>query len=150
MTIEFLYNFIRQHKYAVLSTVSKDNMPESAVVGFIVTPDLKIFFDTVSNSRKYKNLILNSNISFVIGWDKEQTIQYEGTAKIPNHKELDVLLKSYFQVFSDGINRKKNWKNITYFSVEPKWIRYSDFNKSIPRIEELNFNQIDALKTEKN
>lgn len=146
MTKEFLYDYIRQYKYAVLSTVSKNNMPESAVVGFVVTPDLKLFFDTVSDSRKYKNLILNSNISFVIGWDKDQTIQYEGIAKIPNHKELDHLLQTYFEVFPDGKDRKKNWKNISYFSVEPKWIRYSDFNKTIPRIEELNFNQQDALK----
>lgn len=139
MTTEFLYNFIRQHKYAVLSTVSQDNLPESALVGFIVTQDLKIFFDTVSDSRKYKNLILNSNISFVIGWENEQTLQYEGIAKIPNHTELDDFLQAYFEVFPDGKDRIKNWKNISYFYVEPKWIRYSDFKKSTPRIKEFKF-----------
>lgn len=139
MTKEFLYNFIRQHKYAVLSTVSQNNMPESAVVGFVVTPDLKLFFDTVSDSRKYKNLTLNSNISFVIGWDNSLTLQYEGIAKIPNHKELDNLLQTYLEVFPDGIDRKKNWKNIAYFCVEPKWIRYSDFNKALPSIEETKY-----------
>jgi general stress protein 26 len=139
MTKKKLYNFIRQHKHAVLSTVSQNNIPESALVGFIVTPNLKLFFDTVSDSRKYKNLLLNSHISFVIGWEDGQTLQYEGVAKIPNHRELEDLLNTYFEVFPDGKDRIKNWKNISYFCVEPKWIRYSDFKKSIPRIKEFKY-----------
>ena len=74
MSNDFLYNFIRQYKFGVLSTISADNIPQSAYVGFAVTTDLKIIFDTVSDSRKYKKIILNPNISLVIGWDKEQTI----------------------------------------------------------------------------
>lgn len=132
MTTKFLYDFIFKHKYAVLSTVTVDNFPESAYVGFAVTPDLKIIFDTVSTSRKYLNLIKNPSISFVIGWDNYQTVQYEGTAKIPTAAELDDLLQIYLKVFPDGIERKENWEDLVYFCVEPKWTRYSDFN--IPQI----------------
>ena len=137
MTTEFLYNFISKNKYAVLSTVTKDNHPEAAVVGIAVTPDLVIIFDTVSTSRKYKNLIENPSIAFVIGWDNEQTIQYEGIAKIPTPAELDQLLETYFRVFPDGRERKETWKDIAYFYVEPKWIRYSDFGEQ--KIEEVRF-----------
>jgi len=56
MTQEFLYSFIRQYKYGILSTVSFLNVPESACVGITITPELGIIFDTVSDSRKYKNL----------------------------------------------------------------------------------------------
>ena len=139
MTKEFLYNYIRRHKFAVLATVSADDVPESAYVGIAVTPDLQIIFDTVSDSRKYQNLLRNPNISFVIGWNNEQTVQYEGTASIPESRDLDNLLETYFGVFPDGIDRKENWKNIAYFCVEPKWIRYSDFNEAPPRIEEIEF-----------
>ena len=139
MTNDFLYNFIRQHKFGVLSTVSPDNVPESAYVGIAVTPDLKIIFDTVSDSRKYKNLLLNPNISFVIGWDNEQTVQYEGIAKIPDTTDLNKLLQTYFAIFPDGKDRKENWKNIAYFCVEPKWIRYSDFNQATQQINEIKF-----------
>ena len=139
MTNEFLYNFIKQYQYAVLSTVSKDNAPESAVVGIIVTKDLQLFFDTLSDSRKYQNLLSNPKISFVIGWDNERTLQYEGIAKIPAINELETLQKIYFEVFPDGIDRKENVKNITYFSVEPKWVRFSDFNLNPPKIEERIF-----------
>jgi uncharacterized pyridoxamine 5'-phosphate oxidase family protein len=137
MTTEFLYNFISKNKYAVLSTVTKDNLPEAALVGIAVTTELQIIFDTVSNSRKFENLIANPSIAFVIGWDNEQTLQYEGKAKIPAAKELGKLLEIYFEVFPDGRERKENWKDIAYFFVKPKCIRYSDFNKQ--QIEELNF-----------
>ncbi len=138
MTSEFLYNFISQNKYAVLSTVTVDNLPQAALVGIAVTKDLKIIFDTLNTSRKYKNLIRNPSAAFVIGWINEQTLQYEGIAKIPPAEELDVLLQIYFDVFPDGRERKTNWKNISYFCVEPHWMRYSDF--SIPeKIEEKNF-----------
>jgi uncharacterized pyridoxamine 5'-phosphate oxidase family protein len=137
MTTEFLYNFISKNKYAVLSTVTKDNLPEAALVGIAVTTDLQIIFDTVSTSRKYQNLIENPSIAFVIGWDNEQTLQYEGNAKIPTAEELDKLLEIYFKVFPDGKERKENWRGHCLLLVTPKWIKYSDFNKE--QIEELNF-----------
>lgn len=138
MTKDFLYNFIKKHKYGVLSTVSVDNAPQSAYVAIAVTPDLKIIFDTVSDSRKYKNILIHSAISLVIGWDNEQTVQYEGTAKIPDSSELEKLL-IYFTAFPDGKIRKDTFKNIGYVCVEPKWIRYSDFNDTTSTIEEMKF-----------
>jgi uncharacterized pyridoxamine 5'-phosphate oxidase family protein len=138
MTNDFLHSFISKYKLAVLSTISRDNIPESALVGFAVTPDLHLIFDTVKTSRKYKNLLINPAISFVIGWDNEQTVQYEGKAKIPYDTELENLLPYYFKVYPDGIDRKENLKDLVYFCVKPIWIRYSDFNFPV-NIEELTF-----------
>lgn len=128
MTREFLYNFISQNKYAALSTVNEKSEANAALVGFAITPDLKIIFDTVTTSRKYQNLMLNRSIAFVIGWENEQTVQYEGAAKVLPLHESDELLEVYFNVFPDGRERKNTWKDIVHFCVEPKWIRYSDFN----------------------
>jgi uncharacterized pyridoxamine 5'-phosphate oxidase family protein len=139
MTKESLYNFIIQNKFAVLSTVSKDNNPQSACVGIAVTPDLKLVFDTTNDSRKFKNLENNSKISFVIGWENGQTIQYEGTAINFDKNEYPELLKNYFDKFPDGLDRRDNWNNATYFVIEPTWIRFSDFNTNPPKIEEMNF-----------
>ena len=139
MSHNFFYQFICKHKLAVLSTVSSDNAPESALVGIAITPDLKIIFDTVSDSRKYRNLMMNPKISFVIGWDAEETVQYEGIAKIPGEDDLQELLEIYFRVFPDGKGRKENWKNIAYFYVEPKWMRYSNFSSTTPQVEEFQF-----------
>ena len=136
MTKDFLYQFISKQKHAVLATVSK-NKPEAALVGFAITPDLEIIFDTVKTSRKYRNLLINPSISFVVGWNDERTVQYEGTARIPSGKELEKLLPHYFKVYPDGVERKENWKDLVYFTVKPKWIRYSDFDNK--QIEELKF-----------
>lgn len=139
MTTEFLYEFIKQNKFAVLSTVSKDGKPQSACVGISVTPELKLLFDTTTASRKYDNLKTSANVSFVIGWENGQTIQYEGTATNLDKDTSSNILSTYFDVFPDGLDRRDNWKNITYFIVEPKWIRFSDYNQTNPKIEELNF-----------
>lgn len=66
-------------------------------------------------------------------------MQYEGIAKIPHGEELDKLFKVYRETFPDGMVRNQNWKNIAYFVVEPRWIRYSDFNLTPPQIHEMNF-----------
>lgn len=137
MTKEFLYQNIVNHRLAVLATVSDKGTSQSALIGFAVTPALKIIFDTVKNSRKYSNLLKNPSASLVVGWDDELTIQYEGVAKLLTEDELMELLPIYFEVFPDGVERKKNMKDIVYFSVEPTWIRFSNFNQ--PIIEEISF-----------
>jgi hypothetical protein len=37
MTTDFLYDYISKKRYSVLSTVNKNDIPESALVGFAVT-----------------------------------------------------------------------------------------------------------------
>jgi len=141
MNTEFLYNFISKRRYAVLSTVTAKGKPEAALVGFAVAPDLRLIFDTVSTSRKFKNLTQNGSIAFVIGWDNEQTVQYEGRVIVPEGEELDSMLELYFKVFPEGKERKLNWKDITYFVVIPEWIRYSEFTVP-PIIEETDLTDI--------
>jgi general stress protein 26 len=127
MTRNDLLAFLRQHKLGVLATVSETGAPESAVVGVAVTDRLELVFDTLDNTRKCLNLRRNPNISFVIGWDKEITVQYEGIADEPKGQELDRLKQVYFAAYSDGPERQ-SWPGITYFRVRPTWVRYSDFN----------------------
>jgi general stress protein 26 len=139
MTKEFLFEFIKQNKFAVVSTISVNRMPQSACVGIAVTPDLKLLFDTTMDSRKYENLKHTPLVSFVIGWENAITVQYEGIAVHIPKDSIDEKFNTYFEVFPDGLDRNKNWKNITYFMVEPTWIRYSDFNEVVPKIDEMHF-----------
>lgn len=134
---EFIYSFIKQHRCAVLSTISSDNKPEAALVGIAVTPDLKIIFDTLSDSRKYANLLLNPYIALVIGWDNDASLQYEGKVCFATGDALESIKESYFDFFPDGIERL-SWPNIRYLCVEPMWVRYTDFNYDTMRIEELD------------
>ncbi len=138
MTKADLYQFILPRRLAVLGSISPDGAPQAALVGIAVTGDLEIIFDTVSNSRKYRNLALNPSASFVIGWEGEVTLQYEGQAREPKGDELARYQEIYFAAWPDGPARLA-WPGIAYFVVRPTWIRYSDFNQNPPQIEEFTF-----------
>ena len=136
MTRQQLYEFIQRHKLGVLATISENRLPEAAVVGIAVTTELELVFDTLGKSRKSQNLRRNRQIAFVVGWDEEITVQYEGEADEPQGGELDRCKQVYFANWPDGVARQW-WPDITYFRVRPKWIRYSDFNKTPVEVEEL-------------
>src|SRR2546427_4429674 len=67
MTKSDIYQFIAKQKLGVLGTLSSGGSPQSALVGIAVTPELEIIFDTVKSSRKFQNLMSNSQL-FVRGW----------------------------------------------------------------------------------
>jgi pyridoxine/pyridoxamine 5'-phosphate oxidase len=136
VTTAALYHFLRAHKLAVLATTASGS-PQSALVGIAVTPNLEIVFDTLSNSRKYQNLRTNPACSLVIGWDHEQTLQYEGTAEQLQHPELPHYQAIYFAAHPDGRSRLSS-SGISYFLIRPRWLRYSDYNQNPPLIEELS------------
>lgn len=133
-----LYSFISQHRYGVISSISSEGTPQSALVGIAVSPELEIIFDTVRFSRKYPNLIARPACSFVVGWTGEQTVQFEGIAREPIGPDLERYQQMYYAVWPDGPARL-SWPGITYFVVRPQWVRYSDFDQRPPLIEELSF-----------
>jgi len=138
MTKDDLYHFIARHRLGVLGSVSADGVPQTALVGIAVTRDLEIIFDTVSSSRKYRNLVQNPSASFVVGWEGEVTLQYEGEAREPKGSDLSRYQEVYFAAWPDGPARLA-WPGIAYFVLRPKWIRYSDYDQRPPLIEEFSF-----------
>jgi hypothetical protein len=141
MTKADVYQFIAKQKLGVLGTLSPGGKPQSALVGIAVTPELEIIFDTVESSRKFGNLMSNSNCSFVVGWTGETTVQHEGEAFRPRGDALARYQQVYFARWPDGPSRL-SWPGITYFVVRPKWIRYSDFDQNPPLIEEFTFEPV--------
>ncbi|MGO9325843.1 MAG: pyridoxamine 5'-phosphate oxidase family protein [Terracidiphilus sp.] len=133
-----LHSFMARFRYGVVSSTSKAGTPQSALVGIATTTELEIVFDTVKSSRKYPNLIERPACSFVVGWEGERTIQFEGLAMEPQGEELRRYQQAYFAVWPDGPARM-SWPGIAYFVVRPRWIRFSDFDRNPPLIEELTF-----------
>lgn len=133
-----IYSFMSRFRFGVVSSTSRDGVPQSALVGIATTPELEIIFDTVKTSRKYPNLLARPSCSFVVGWGGEQTVQFEGVAFEPDGADLKRCQKVYFSVWPDGPARM-SWPGIAYFAVRPKWIRYSDFDHSPPLIVEIEF-----------
>ena len=121
-----LIAFLRRHRLCIQGSVSSSGGPQAAVVGFAVSDEAEIVFDTIGTSRKMANLRRDPRIAVVVGWDDEQTAQIEGVADEPAGAELQRLKEVYFRAFPDGVERQ-GWKDITYVRVRPTWVRYSDF-----------------------
>src|SRR5215207_2617757 len=97
--------FLRRYKLAVQSTVTPDGAPQAAVVGYAVSDDLEIVFDTVETTRKWLNLRADPRIALVIGWDDAITAQIEGVADFPTGAELERIQACYFTAYPDGRDR---------------------------------------------
>ena len=138
MNVREVYEFMNGERLGVLSTARKDGRPEAALMGFAVTPEMEIIFDTVRSSRKYPILKENPRVAWVVGCTTEITVQYEGEASELEGEELAKYKKVYFAKWPDGPARQ-SWPGITYFVVRPKWVRYCDYNPGSRRIEEQRF-----------
>lgn len=135
---KIILDFVKRHAIGVVSTVTPNNTPEAAVVEFGETDNFEIIFDTLYNSRKYKNLQKNNNVAFVIGWDEDITVQYEGRA----HELSGDDLTKYKEIFFKKLPHARKWekvKGIKFFKVVPKWIRYSDLRKHPWEVFEVKF-----------
>jgi Pyridoxamine 5'-phosphate oxidase len=138
ITREFLVEYIRGQRLGVLATCGADGLPQGALVGIAVTPDLEIVFDTVASSRKYANLILQPRVALVVGWQDISTVQYEGVARLLVGPEDDGYREAYFAAFPDGRDRVAAWPDLVHFVVRPTWVRYSSFGEVVVK-EEQNF-----------
>jgi hypothetical protein len=127
MTRAELIAFLRKHMLMVVSSSRSDGAPQAAVVGFVVSDELELFFDTLSTSRKCAALRNDGRCALVVGWD-DKTAQIEGVADEPGGADLDRLKRLYFAAFPDGVERERTWPDLTYFRVRPTWARFSDFS----------------------
>ncbi|HEY5450907.1 MAG TPA: pyridoxamine 5'-phosphate oxidase family protein [Polyangia bacterium] len=126
MTRAELLQFISGHKWAVQASVASTGAPQAAVIGFAVTDDLELVFDTLETSRKAPNLRRDGRIALVIGWDDAQTVQCEGVADEPTGADLEPYRRCYTDRFPDSLARQ-GWPGLLFFRVRLTWARYSDF-----------------------
>jgi len=133
---KLIFNFIRKHKIAAISTISKEGGPCGAIVGFGETSELELIFETFSTYRKYANIQFNNRVAFVIGWEENITVQYEGEAYELNGIEAE----KYKEIYWEKNPKARRWSTkpeIRFFKVIPKWIRYSDLNVNPWKIYEV-------------
>jgi hypothetical protein len=141
MTRYDVLQFLREHRLAVQASVAPAIAPQAAVVGFAVSDDFEIVFDTLDHTRKAQNLRRNPRIALVIGGltgGDERSVQYEGIADEPQGAELQRLKELYFDRFPDGPARQ-HWQGLIYIRARPTWLRYSDYNSNPPKIVEFGF-----------
>ena len=135
-----LLGFLRSHFWAVEASASAGGDAQAAIIGFAVTDDLQIVFETLDSTRKIRNLRQNPRIALVVGgWGAgdERTVQYEGLADEPQGAELERLKAIYVRRFPEGWSGK-NWPGWAFVRVRPTWVRYSDFTQKPPSIVEFS------------
>ena len=138
MTKTELYDFLATQSLGVVSYSAPTFAPQSALVAVAASSELELIFDTVKSSRKYANLVARPACCFVIGWQGETTVQYEGLAQELSGSDLATYKQIYFAKFADAPLRE-SWTGIVYFVVRPTWIRFCDYDKRPPRVEEMRF-----------
>ncbi len=126
-------NLMNASKTCVIATVTPEGNPEAATVGFSHNDKYELLIGMSNTSRKYHNLMANSAVAVVVGFEKPATVQYEGTAKLISGTELETRLKAHFEkvpgakIYSQGVDQ-------VYFSITPKWMRYTDIEAE-PEVE---------------
>lgn len=135
--LEFLKS--RSPKLCVMSTVSQNNKPESALLGYAVLDDLSILINTNKITRKWKNLENNNKVSLVFGFGfTELNVQYEGTAqRFEDGEDLEKYDELFFSQNEDA--RKFKAEGTRIIKITPTWIRYTDTTVHPPQTEESSF-----------
>jgi hypothetical protein len=144
MKPEDLLRFLKEHRLAVEASVSASLAAQAAVIGFALSDEFEIIFDTLNSTRKVPNLRQNPRLAFVVGGllpGDERTAQYEGIADEPTGTELERLTEIYYGVYPEGRTRR-SWPGLIYIRVRPTWIRYSDYNVDPPQIVEFTADQL--------
>jgi Pyridoxamine 5'-phosphate oxidase len=130
MQPEDLLRFLKEHRLAVEASVSTSLIAQAAVVGFAISDESEIIFDTLDSTRKVAKLRQNPRLAFVI----DGLLPGECT-------ELERLTEIYYRIYPDGRVRR-SWPGLIYVRVRPTWIRYSDYNVDPPQIVEFTADQL--------
>jgi uncharacterized pyridoxamine 5'-phosphate oxidase family protein len=135
---DLVAEFLAMSDIGVLSTIDVEGRrPESAAIAYAQTNELKLILATSSSTRKWKNILTNPNVSFVV-WKNNITVQYEGIAKelIGDERrravECRIAKLPGAAFYADSSDEK-------YIVVSPTWIRYSDTDISAGNVLELTF-----------
>jgi len=128
-----LHAFLSGHRLAVLASVGPQGEPQSALINIAVTPELEIVFETTSETRKFLNIERDPRVSLVIGWDGQETVQYEGLAAQPDGRRGDMARQTFIRTFPSRENDEL-WPGNSYFLVTPVWLRFSSYYR--PRFSE--------------
>lgn len=139
LDLELIHNtirpFIKRQRYGVIASISSTGNPQSAVVGIAITDEIEVIFDTLSATRKYRNLTTNPRCSMVF-FDGEKTLQFDGLVFEPRGADLSRYQDAYFSTWPE-CREHTSWPGIAYLVARPDWVRFSDFDQRPPFVREL-------------
>lgn len=128
---EKIFDFIKDHRLAVMSTVNSSALPEASAVGFSfkhVGDSFEIHIATYDSSRKYANLKRNPRVALVVGWEHGKTAQIEGVAEeVTNPEEIKEIEWADLEKMPT-VAKYISPDQVVFFKISPVWMRYSNFS----------------------
>ena len=134
LTDEMLAFWAERHLCTV-TTLMPDGRPHVVPLGVALDPVARVAWAITSPAtQKVANLRRDPNVSAVIGFTDEGTLQYEGVADEPAGEDLARIQHVYFEAFPDGPSRL-TWAGITYVRIRPSWLKFTSYTDAAKNTE---------------
>lgn len=145
-TRETIFNYLNNHKTAVLATLSSQyyHQPMAATVIPKFRDDFSCIFSTSVLSRKYQSLCANNKVALVVGFEQTDpfTMQYEGLALgIEKGNGNYLAFKNELEEFRPELGKYINLPGTAIVEVKPAWVRFSKTDVIPNQMTELVFGQ---------
>lgn len=129
-------NVLKNNSCCVLATADSSGKSEAAVMVHIYKDDLSLIMCTMAETRKFKNISVNNQVSVVVGgFNNDPSVQMDGKARIMSDSEkaeaMAYVLDQKPEMKDYGIEAE------SFIVVTPTWIRYIDYSQE-PNVEELS------------
>ncbi len=144
-----IIEYLGSRAIAVVSTVSKEGLPQAATVFYWVDETVhggfSLYFVTRRHTRKFSNIMHNPAVAVVVGTDMDpHTVQIEGEAELVEVGEsvtqlgrLAMLVGKHPKVaalYTGAFYPKDPFsgiegKDFAVFRVSPKWVRYMTYDE---------------------
>jgi nitroimidazol reductase NimA-like FMN-containing flavoprotein (pyridoxamine 5'-phosphate oxidase superfamily) len=140
---EEIVQYLSKRRFITLATTTKKGEPLTHPVAYINKGPI-IYFSTIKQSRKVKNIVKNPNVAYslfdtVEHLDELRTLQMVGIAKIVTNKneseEALKLLKQKFPLMADMPIDSDN----IIVKINPKTCYFSDYTKRFGYRDKVDF-----------
>ncbi len=144
MAKELIREYLINHKYLTLSTVSEDNTPLVHTIGY-VSEGCITYFATNRATRKYRNILTNPCVSYAVvtvSEDEQRVtgIQVQGEATIvKEQQEKDRVLQQLIRKFPFVVRMSQ--PNIAFIRISPHWGEYFEYSPESIRKEKEVFSR---------
>ncbi len=100
----YISSFLKNHNFAILSTVNKDGLPDAAPIYFLSRDNFDIFFVTPSKTQKNTNMDFNNDVVLTITNEATlETVSIRGKAS-QQEDQLDAVLKGLAEKLNSTFN----------------------------------------------
>ena len=123
MTRDDFIEFVRSTRQGVVATVDAHGAPEAALVGLAVSDAAEVIFDSLTDTRKVRNIRAHPRVALVIGCDGGVSVQVEGVADILAGAERYKYGEIYLSQFPGA---RALHDEFSIVRVVPRWSRYYD------------------------